>query len=69
MAGGNSRCATWSTYQPVNSTLNTPASPFYTWAVQPHLMQTTFLSYENSGWNVALQNRWLGSVSLKTSDN
>ena len=32
-------------------------------------MQTTFLSYKNSGWNVALQNRWLGSVSLKTSDN
>ena len=32
-------------------------------------MQTTFLSYENSSWNVALQNRWLGSTSLKSSDN
>ena len=32
-------------------------------------MQTTFLSYENSSWNVALQNRWLGSISLKSSDN
>ena len=52
MAGGSSRFATWSTYQPINSTLNTPASTFYTWAVQPQLMQTTFLSYENSSWNV-----------------
>ncbi len=32
-------------------------------------MQTTFLSYENGSWAVALQNRWLSSVSLKTSDN
>jgi outer membrane receptor protein involved in Fe transport len=32
-------------------------------------MQTTFLSYENSSWNVALQNRWLGSTSLKSSNN
>ena len=32
-------------------------------------MQTTFLSYRNSGWNVALQNRWLSNVSLKSSAN
>ncbi len=32
-------------------------------------MQTTFLKYHNESWNVALQNRWLGSVNLKTSDN
>ena len=57
------------TYQPVNSTLTTPASTFYTWAVQPHWMQTTFLSYQNSSWSVALQNRWLGSTSLKSSNN
>ena len=57
------------THQPVNSTLTTPASTFYTWAVQPKWMQTTFLSYTNSSWSVALQNRWLGSVSLKSSDN
>jgi outer membrane receptor protein involved in Fe transport len=56
-------------YQPTNSTLNTPASTFYTWAVQPHLMQTTFLTYRNSGWTGSLQNRWLSNVSLKTSDN
>ncbi|HEX6398794.1 MAG TPA: TonB-dependent receptor, partial [Steroidobacteraceae bacterium] len=56
-------------YQPTNSTLNTPASTFYTWAVQPHLMQTTFINYSNSGWSVALANRWLSNVSLKTSDN
>jgi outer membrane receptor protein involved in Fe transport len=56
-------------YQPTNSTLQTPASTFYIWQVQPHLMQTTFMNYENSGWNVSLQNRWLGNVSLKSSDN
>lgn len=44
-------------------------SRFCTWAVQPRLMQTTILNYSNSGWKVALQNRWLSNVSLKTSDN
>jgi outer membrane receptor protein involved in Fe transport len=57
------------TYQPINSTLPTPVARFYTWAVQPHWMQTTFLSYQNESWNVALQNRWLGSTSLKNSNN
>jgi len=57
------------TYQPINSTLTTPASTFYTWAVQPNWMQTTFVSYRNESWTVALQNRWLGSVSLKSSNN
>jgi len=57
------------TYQPTNSTLNTPASTFYTWAIQPHLVQTTFLTFQSSGWNVSLQNRWLSNVSLKASDN
>jgi iron complex outermembrane receptor protein len=56
-------------YQPTNSQLTTPLSTFYVWAVQPKLMQTTMLSFENSGWNFALQNRWLSSVSLKSSDN
>jgi len=37
--------------------------------VQPHWLQTTFLSYQNQSWNVALQNRWLGSTSLKNSNN
>ena len=32
-------------------------------------MQTTFLSWQNESWTVALQNRWLSSVSVKTSDN
>lgn len=56
-------------YQPTNSTLNTPASRFYTWAVQPKLMQTTFINWQNESWAVSLQNRWLGNVSLKTSKN
>jgi len=69
MAGGQFSLRHLASYQPVNSTLGSPLSTFYTWAVQPKLMQTTFINYENSGWIVALQNRWLSSVSLKTSDN
>ena len=52
MWGGQFSFRHLANYQPTNSTLNTPASTFYTWAVQPHLMQTTFLTYQNSGWNV-----------------
>jgi len=44
-------------------------STFFTYAVQPDLMQTTFLNWSNSGWNVSLVNRWLSTVSLMTSDN
>ena len=68
-AGGEFSLRHLVTYQPINSTLATPVATFYSWAVQPHWMQTTFLSYRNSGWMVALQNRWLGSVSLKNSNN
>jgi len=68
-AGGQFSLRHLVAYQPVNSTLATPVARFYSWAVQPHWMQTTFLSYRNSGWMVALQNRWLGSVSLKNSNN
>jgi iron complex outermembrane receptor protein len=69
IAGGEFALRHLVTYQPINSTLNTPVTRFYTWAVQPHWMQTTFLSYRHTGWNVALQNRWLGSTSLKNSNN
>ena len=69
MAGGQFSLRHLATYQPTNSTLNTPASRFYVWAQQPHLMQTTFLTWQSESWTVALQNRWLGSVNLKTSDN
>jgi outer membrane receptor protein involved in Fe transport len=68
-AGGQFALRHLVTYQPVNSTLATPVAKFYSWAVQPHWMQTTFLSYQNQSWNVALQNRWLGSTSLKNSNN
>ncbi len=69
MFGGDFSFRHLASYQPVNSTLTTPASTFYTWAVQPENMMTTFLNYRNAGWNVALQNRWLGSVDVRTSDN
>ena len=69
MWGGDFSLRHLVSYQPINSTLNTPFTTFYTCAVQPHWMQTTFLSYRNNSWSVALQNRWLGSTSLKSSNN
>jgi len=69
MWGGQFSFRHLATYQPVNSTLNTPASRWYTWAVQPDLLQSTFITYENAGWNVALQNRWLSNVTLESSSN
>jgi outer membrane receptor protein involved in Fe transport len=69
MAGGQFSIRHLATYQPTNSTLNTPSSPFYTVAVQPKLLQTTFMSWNNDSWTVSLQNRWLGNVNLKTSRN
>jgi iron complex outermembrane receptor protein len=69
MAGGQFSLRHLATFQPTNSTLTTKLSPFYTLAVEPELSQTTFVTYENGSWAVALQNRWLSSVDLKTSDN
>jgi iron complex outermembrane receptor protein len=55
-------------HQPVNTTVNIPGA-FPTWAVAPKLRQNTFLSYENERWSISLQNQWLSSVKLATSDN
>jgi outer membrane receptor protein involved in Fe transport len=55
-------------YQPVNTTINIPGA-FPTWAVAPKLRQTTFLSYDNESWSLALQNQWLSHVKLASSDN
>jgi outer membrane receptor protein involved in Fe transport len=56
------------TYQPENNTVNIPGA-FPTRAVQPELLMSTFLTYQNESWTVALQNRWLDSVDLRTSSN
>jgi outer membrane receptor protein involved in Fe transport len=69
MFGGTFNLRHLTTYQLSNETLNTPSSPFYLEAIQPKLMMTTFLSYQNGGWDVSLQNRYLGPVDLKSSDN
>jgi outer membrane receptor protein involved in Fe transport len=55
-------------YQPVNETINLPGS-FPTWAQEPKVRQTTFLSYDKKDWDVSLQNQWLSSLNLATSDN
>ena len=69
MLGGQFSIRHLASWQPTNSTLATPASQFYTWAVQPHLMQTTFLNFHAESWDVSLQNRWLSSVNVQSSDN
>ena len=55
-------------YQPVNTTVNLPGA-FPTWAVQPKLRQTTFVSFDAERWSLSLQNQWLGRVRMATSDN
>jgi hypothetical protein len=37
--------------------------------VAPKLRQTTFVSYQNGDWTLVLQNQWLSSLSLISSDN
>lgn len=68
VAGGNLSFRHLMSYQPTNTTVNIPGA-FPTWAVAPKLRQSTYLTYENSGWTVALQNQWLSKVKLATSDN
>jgi iron complex outermembrane receptor protein len=53
-------------YQPENTTVNIPGA-LPTWAVQPDLLQTTFLTYRHSGWTGSLQNRWLSGVNVANS--
>jgi iron complex outermembrane recepter protein len=55
-------------YQPVNTTINIPGA-IPTWAFQPKLRQTTFVSFDADRWNLSLQNQWLGKVRMATSDN
>jgi outer membrane receptor protein involved in Fe transport len=69
LAGGQFSIRHMASYQPENKTLNLPSSTFRTWAVQPELLQSTFLSYRKSGWTAALQNRWLSGVNVATSNN
>ena len=68
VGGGQVALRHLATYQPENTTVNLPGA-FPTWAVQPELLQSTFLSYRKTGWTFALQNRWLSGVNVATSDN
>jgi hypothetical protein len=55
------------TYQPPVETVNLPGVPV-SFSRAPKLRQTTFLTYQNQDWTVALQNQWLGKVRLATSE-
>jgi outer membrane receptor protein involved in Fe transport len=55
-------------YQPpVKTITQLTASSTPTWGVTPKLRQTTFLTYRNEDWTVALQYQWLGKVDLRTA--
>ncbi len=54
------------TYQPVNTTVTIPgAAP--QWAFAPKLRQSTFLTYTNGNFSLALQNQLLSSVKKATA--
>jgi len=68
MLGGQFSVRHLASYQPENTAINLPGA-FPTWAVQPELLQSTFLTLRHTGWTVALQNRWLSGVNVASSDN
>lgn len=68
MLGGQFSLRHLVVYQPINSTLTTPTSKFYSYAVQPHWLQTTFLNYQRESWGASLQNRWLGKTDVFSSN-
>ncbi len=56
------------TYQPpVKTITQLTASSTPTWGVTPKLRQTTFVTYNNADWTVALQSQWLGKVDMRTA--
>lgn len=54
--------------QPTNTTVNIPGTTPQ-WAFQPKYRQTTFLSYTNKDWSVAVQDQYIGKARMATSDN
>ncbi len=55
-------------YQPpVKTITQLTASSTPTRAVTPKMRQSTFLTYTNEDWTVALQHQWLGKVDLRTA--
>lgn len=53
--------------QPTNTTVNIPGTAEQ-WAFQPKYRQTTFLSYVNGAWTVAIQDQYIGKARKATSD-
>jgi iron complex outermembrane receptor protein len=64
--GGRVSFRHMATYQPPVETVNLPGSPV-SYSRAPKLRQSTFLTYQNQSWTVALQNQLLGKVRLNTS--
>jgi hypothetical protein len=55
-------------YQPpVKTITQLTASSTPTWGVTPKMRQTTFLTYKNEDWTLALQYQWLGKVDQRTA--
>jgi hypothetical protein len=65
---GNVSFRHMATYQPpVKTITQLTASSTPTWGVTPKLRQTTFLTYKNEDWTVAMQYQWLGKVDQRTA--
>jgi hypothetical protein len=64
--GGDIALRELATYQPVNFS-RTLTTAFPTWAFAPKFRQSTFLSYTNGNFSVALQNQFLSSTKKATS--
>lgn len=56
-----------SSQPPVKTITQLSASSTPTWGITPKLRQTSFLTYRNEDWTVALQYQWLGKVDLRTA--
>ncbi len=63
--GGRVSFRHMATYQPPVETVSLPNTPV-SYNLAAKLRQSTFLTYQNQGWTVALQNQWLGKVAVNT---
>ena len=64
--GGDIALRNLASYQPVNFS-RTLTTAFPTWAFAPKFRQSTFFSYTNGGFTLALQNQFLSSTKKATS--
>jgi outer membrane receptor protein involved in Fe transport len=65
---GEFSARTLASIQPTNTTINVPGTTPQ-WAFQPEYRQTTFVTYSDDDWTVALQHQYFGEARMAVSDN